>query len=135
MADAFDGAAERARCAAAAGCRAALLSARMAKAELMAIPRGKPVKLSINVNAAAGAVSPLVKLCVGPSAVANRQGDNTQGAWPRLAAAAAAEVRCAGVFKRHEKTLEGWQLEGWTLVDHPEKTLVDYYSEQSELPA
>merc|ERR1719263_984663 len=102
----------------------------------MAIRRGKPAKLS-DMDPAASAASPLVKLCVGPSAVASKQGGVMQGAWPRLAAAAvvvaAAKVRRVGVFKRHEKTLEGWQLEGWTLVDLPEKSLVDYYSEQSEL--
>ena len=120
----------------------------MAKAALMAIPRGTPAKLSIDVllDEAAGQqafkASPLLKVCVGPAtkaAAGNKPGNKSrakrdgEAAWPRLAAAvvaaAAESVRRAGVFKRRstvitvvvpppEKALEAWQLEGWTLVEH-----------------
>jgi len=120
----------------------------VAKAALMAIPRGTPAKLSIDVllDEAAGQqafkASPLLKVCVGPAtkaAAGNKPGNKPrakrdgEAAWPRLAAAvvaaAAESVRRAGVFKRRstvitvvvpppEKALEAWQLEGWTLVEH-----------------
>ena len=103
--------------------RAALFSARVAKAVLMAIPRGKPTKLSIDTDTAASQAfkaSPLLKVCVGPSAAFGREGDAKQEA--AVVAAAAENVRRSGIFKKAvpppEKKLEGRQLEGWTLVGH-----------------
>ena len=120
--------------------RAALLSARVAKAALSAIPRGTPAKLSIDMVLDAAAsqafkASPLLKMCVGSSSAVGKEGAAIQEAWPRLAAAVVAavaeRVRRSGVFKRRstvtttvmpltEKTLEGVQPEG-TLVDDQEQ--------------
>ena len=125
------GAAERARCDAVASRRAALLSARVAKAVRMATPRGTPTKPSIDMRLDAAArqafkASPRLK-----------QGGAMREAWPRLAAAvvaaAAERVRRKGIYKRRttavtfalpateKNTLEGAPPEGWTLVDEQEQ--------------
>ena len=111
----------------------------MAKAALMAIPRGTPAKLSIDVllDEAAGQqafkASPLLKVCVGPATKAaagnktgNKPGNKSrakrdgEAAWPRLAAAvvaaAAESVRRAGVFKRRSTVIT-------VVVPPPEKAL------------
>eukprot|EP00964_Phaeocystis_antarctica_P094258 scaffold61002_cov64-Phaeocystis_antarctica.AAC.1 len=107
----------------------------------MAIPRGTPAKLSIDMALDAAAsqafkASPLLKMCIGPSPAVGKESGAMQEAWPRLAAAvvaaAAERVRRSGVFKRRstvmttvmpqtEKTLEGVQPEAWTLVDDQEQ--------------
>ena len=115
----------------------------MAKAALMAIPRGTPAKLSIDVllDEAAGQqafkASPLLKVCVSPATKAaagnktgnkpgNKPGNKSrakrdgEAAWPRLAAAvvaaAAESVRRAGVFKRRSTVIT-------VVVPPPEKAL------------
>lgn len=58
----------------------------------------------------------MVKVCVGP---ASADFDALKAALDASASAQADEV--LGQVSAPEKDLEAWQLEGWTLIDSPEK--------------
>ena len=84
----------------------------------MALPRATPAKLSlvaVNITAhAPGDATPLVKVCIGPDEpTAKKEGGTRPSPILKPDAASAAE-----------KTLEAWQMEGWTLVESPTKKSV-----------